>query len=283
MELLSIEGNRQKLDAGSLFGNAPKAMWSRWVEVDEQSRMELACRALLARDLNGKTVLFEAGIGDFFEPKLKQRFGVYQSGHILLQSLGERGIMPEDIDLVVLSHLHFDHSGGLLTGWREDRDLELVFPNADYLVGEQHWQRAENPHLRDRASFIPKLQQLLKQSGRLHLLETGTTRHQLLGDEVYFEVSHGHTPGLIHAVFDDLVFTADLIPGRAWTHVPLSMGYDRFPELLIDEKKAFLERHLEAERRLFFTHDPDCCVASISFENGKYQTTNAQQKLHEKS
>ena len=84
MKLYSVEGNRQKLDAGAMFGNAPKALWSRWVEVDDLNRMELACRALLVEGLNGQNVLFETGIGHFFEPKLQQRFGVYESEHVLL-------------------------------------------------------------------------------------------------------------------------------------------------------------------------------------------------------
>ena len=87
MKLYSIAGNRQKLDAGAMFGNAPKALWSRWVDVDDLNRMELACRALLVEDLNGKNVLFETGIGAFFEPKLKHRFGINEHYHVLLDSL----------------------------------------------------------------------------------------------------------------------------------------------------------------------------------------------------
>ncbi len=277
--MYSVEGNRQKLDAGAMFGNAPKALWSRWVDVDEHNRMELACRGLLVTDLNGKNVLFETGIGDFFEPKLKQRFGVYQEGHVLLRSLAELGFQPEDIDVVVLSHLHFDHAGGLLTSWAEGEKPQLAFPNAEYLVGKTHWQRATHPHPRDRASFIPVLHELLQASGRLHFIEGD--HHRLLGDAVRFEFSEGHTIGLMHSIIGDLVFATDLIPGSAWMHVPISMGYDRFPEQLIDEKAAFLQRHMAAKHRLFFTHDPDFAVASIAAENNRFAIANPIKTLKE--
>ena len=91
MKLWSILGNSQKLDGGAMFGNAPKAMWERWSSVDADNRIDLACRALLASPLNGKTVLFETGIGAFFEPKLRERYGVVEDRHVLLESLRAAG------------------------------------------------------------------------------------------------------------------------------------------------------------------------------------------------
>lgn len=279
MKFYSIEGNRQKLDAGAMFGNAPKALWSRWVEVDDKNRMELACRALLVTGFNGKNVLFETGIGNFFEPKLKDRFGVYQNNHVLIDSLKKEGIEAEDIDVVVLSHLHFDHAGGMLTSWSADNDPELVFKNAEYLVGSDHWQRAKNPHPRDRASFIPILHELLEASGRLRLVSGST--HESLGHDVIFSYSDGHTPGLMHAQVGDLVFATDLIPGSAWVHVPISMGYDRFPEKLIDEKVLFLENIIDQNLRLFYTHDPEYSVSDIESVNGRYIATNLIKQFKE--
>lgn len=279
MKFYSIEGNRQKLDAGAMFGNAPKALWSRWVEVDEHNRMELACRGLLATGLNGKNVLFETGIGQFFEPKLQQRFGIYQNRHVLLDSLAKLGFKPSDIDVVVLSHLHFDHAGGMLTAWQAGKPPELVFSNAEYLVGSDHWERAINPHPRDRASFIPVLHELMEQSGRLRLVSGPT--NEILGPDVIFSYTHGHTPGLMHAQVGDLVFASDLIPGEAWVHVPISMGYDRFPEQLIDEKSAFLDNVVENNLRMFFTHDPQYPVANIKNENNRYSITNPIKQLIE--
>lgn len=265
-------GNSQMLDAGAMFGNAPKALWSRWVETDEINRMHIACRCLLAKDFNGKNVLFETGIGNFFEPKLKSRFGINEDGHILLDSLKDHNLSHTDIDLVVLSHLHFDHAGGLLSSWKKNEKVELLFPNAQYLVSSDHWQRVKKPHPRDKASFIPQLTQLLESSNRLKLVSGN--HHELLPD-VVFEYTNGHTLGMMHSIInDEIVFCADLIPGKAWMHVPISMGYDRFPELLIDEKSAFLNRHLSHNRKLFFTHDPDIAAANISYEKGRFSTTN---------
>jgi len=278
MKLISLKGNSQKLDAGSMFGNAPKALWSRWVDVDESNRMQIACRSLLAKDSQGKNILFETGIGAFFEPKMKARFGIVEDSHVLLKSLKEQKLTHQDIDVVVLSHLHFDHAGGLLSAWKEGEQTQLLFPNAQFLVSSDHWQRATHPHPRDKASFIPNLTQMLLDSGRLHLLSG--RRHELL-PEVTFEYTNGHTPGMMHAVIEDVVFCADLIPGKAWVHVPISMGYDRFPELLIDEKSEFLNKHLQAGNRLFFTHDPDYAVSSIQLNEGRFSTRDDIKELIE--
>lgn len=289
MKLWSIRGNSQKLDGGAMFGNAPRAVWEKWASPDDLNRIELACRALLASPLAGKTVLFETGIGAFFEPKLRDRYGVQESRHVLIESLREAGFEHEDIDVVVLSHLHFDHAGGLLAPWSEGRGPELLFPNATFLVGAEHWQRALHPHPRDRASFIPELPRLLQDSGRLEIVEGPYSR--TLGQSVRFSFSDGHTPGLMLAEIvgpeqlhgqprGGVVFCADLIPGRSWVHVPITMGYDRNAELLIDEKRSFLEDKLARNVHLFFTHDPQVALAQVTRdEKGRFGTAHEQGEL----
>jgi len=273
MELCSLLGNSQQLDGGAMFGNAPRAVWSRWIEPDAQNRIPLACRCLLVRDLGGRNVLFETGIGAFFAPALRERYGVVEPRHVLLDSLAEIGMTHEDIDVVVLSHLHFDHAGGLLAAWAADQAPRLLFPRARFVVGAAHWQRALQPHPRDRASFIPEVPQLLRDSGRLELVEG--EHAQALGAAVRFHYSDGHTPGLMLAEVGGVVFCADLIPGRSWVHLPITMGYDRYPEKLIDEKRVFLEDKLARNVRLFFTHDHACAVAQVTCDaRGRFGTTD---------
>jgi len=279
VELWSISGNSQQLDGGAMFGNAPRTLWSRWIAPDDQNRIPLACRCLLVKDLDGRNVLFETGIGAFFEPALRERYGVVEDRHVLLDSLAAAGLSHEDIDVVVLSHLHFDHAGGLLAAWEEGQPPRLLFPNARFVVGAGHWHRALAPHPRDRASFIPELQPLLEASGRLELVDG--EHAQALGTAVRFSFSDGHTPGLMLSEVAGVVFCADLIPGRFWVHLPITMGYDRWPEKLIDEKRVFLEDKLARGVQLFFTHDHDCALARVvRDERGRFGCTGEQRELH---
>ncbi|WP_242104450.1 MULTISPECIES: MBL fold metallo-hydrolase [unclassified Lysobacter] len=290
MKLWSILGNSQKLDGGAMYGNAPRAMWSKWSPADDANRIDLACRALLASPLNGKTVLFETGIGAFFPPDLRQRYGVVEDRHVLLDSLAQAGFSHEDIDVVVLSHLHFDHAGGLLAPWREGAAPQLLFPNATFVVSAAAWDRACAPHPRDRASFIPELPALLKASGRLEIVDS--THSEALGEAVRFHFSDGHTPGLMLSEIvgpervngeshGGVVFCADLIPGRPWVHVPITMGYDRNAELLIDEKREFLEDKQARNVHLFFTHDPGCALAQVTRDaKGRFGTAHEVPALH---
>ncbi|MEE2756550.1 MAG: MBL fold metallo-hydrolase [Myxococcota bacterium] len=265
-QIWSIAGNTQRLDGGAMFGNVPKALWARWCKPDSENRIELACRAMLIKESSGRLILFEAGIGIFFPPKLRARFGVMSDEHQLLIGLNNAGFEPDDIDVVVLSHLHFDHAGGLLTEYIEHKPYELVFPNAAYVVSQDAWSRACQPHARDRASFIPELQPLLESTGRLEIV--GDKTSQTLGADYRLHFSYGHTPGLMLAEVPSdegpVLFCGDLIPGVPWVHLPITMGYDRYPEMIIDEKEQILASLLSRNGRLFFTHDPSVAIGRLS-------------------
>lgn len=281
MQLTSVLGNSQRLDGGAMFGNAPRPMWERWIAPDEHNRIPLACRCLLVR-AGGRTVLFETGIGAFFPPELRERFGVVEERHVLLDNLAALGVAPADVDVVVLSHLHFDHAGGALTAWQPDVAPTLVFPRAHWVVGAAAWDRALAPHARDRASFIPELPALLTATGRLE--RVAGDRSEVLGDLVRFHHSDGHTPGLLLAELagpdGPVVFAADLIPGRPWVHVPITMGYDRYPERLIEEKAALLADLHGRGGHLFFTHDPTIAMGRVARDaRGRYHTVDDRAAL----
>lgn len=275
----TLLGNSQRLDGGAMFGNAPRALWSRWLTPDDQNRITFACRALLVEQQGCRT-LFETGIGAFFEPELKERYGVVEPGHVLLDSLARLGLGHGDVDRIVLSHLHFDHAGGLLSPYRNGRPIELAFQRAEIVVGRAAFERAERPHPRDRASFIPGLTDLLRASGRLRLVDGTTQASALLGPHFSFLETNGHTPGMLHATVHGesahLLFCADLVPGRAWVHLPITMGYDRHAERLVDEKTELMSHAAAQETMLVYTHDLEVAASRVVVGNGnRYQPSEA--------
>ncbi len=269
-----------------MFGNAPRPVWEKWVPPDSLGRIPLACRCLLI-EFDGHKILCETGIGAFFEPKMAERFGVQTPDrHLLLENLNAAGHSPESITHVILSHLHFDHAGGLLPTYNEIQagNDGLVFSNAKFVVGEDAWQRALQPHARDKASFIPGLTDKLLKSGRLVRLGHDATPAELKDFE--FIRSDGHTPGQMHTLFKGdqgkVFFCGDLIPGRAWVHIPITMGYDRFPEKVIDEKTEVYKRAVSEDWLLFFTHDNAVAAAHVQANGAKFEPVRpAAELLHQ--
>lgn len=258
-----------------MFGNVPRPLWSKWCPPDEAGRILLCCRCLLV-ERGDQKILLETGIGSFFEPKLKERFGVVETEHVLCRGLEALGTSHEAIDAVVLSHLHFDHAGGLLKAYREGEAPALLFPRARFITSAGALARARDPHPRDRASFIPELLPLLEASGRLEVVEGEEGPLASLGDHLSFRLSHGHTPAMLHTLVrgaHGAVFTcADLVPGVPWAHLPVTMGYDRYPELLIDEKARWFPELAASGTWLFFTHDPETALAKLTQSDDRFRT-----------
>lgn len=279
--LTALNGNTLKLDGGAMFGNAPKAMWRRWIKGEKDNLIPIASRALLVR-AGDANILFETGAGAYLSPEMKKRFHVVEPGHVLLASLEQTGISHEQITHVVLSHLHFDHAGGLLKAWEKEADnIELLFPNAQFIVGKINFERAKTPHLRDRASFIPGLTHLLEASGRLRLVTEG---EGLELDELTIEwfESQGHTPGMIlsyiHTPRGRILVAGDVAPGHVWVNLPITMGYDRFPEGLINEKQRMFEKVCRDKAWVFYTHDDHYAVSRLAFDADKKRYKPVQLK-----
>jgi glyoxylase-like metal-dependent hydrolase (beta-lactamase superfamily II) len=185
----------------------------------------------------------------------------------LLESLAKLGLVESDIDQVVLSHLHFDHAGGVLAPYRDGKALELCFSRAEFVVGRRAFERACHPHRRDHASFIPELPGLLEASRRLRLVDGADEATKAVGDHFAFVETDGHTPGMLHATAlgarAELLFCADMVPGTAWVHASITMGYDRYPERLVDEKAGIFQQSIDRRTVLVYTHDPNVAASRV--------------------
>ncbi len=243
------------LDGGAMFGIVPKALWSRRSAVDEKNRIPLGLRSLLIEG-NGFKALVDAGMGSKWDPKSEERY-LYQNQSYEEALEKNLGFKTSEITHVLVTHLHFDHVGGL-TRWNPGtKKLESVFSNAEILVHERNLKRAETASLREKASYRAENWQLLKDNGQIRTFR-GENGSLLAG--INFETSYGHTEGqaLYHVAASDAhyVFCGDLIPTQAHLEPVWGMGYDTEPLTMTEEKSRFL---LEASRnnwRLAFSHDP---------------------------
>jgi glyoxylase-like metal-dependent hydrolase (beta-lactamase superfamily II) len=257
MVLHPIECGNFKLDGGAMFGVVPKMLWQKTNPADKNNLVEVSSRSLLVETGN-RLVLIDAGMGN---KQSKKFFSYYNrwGDFSLEKSLKEKGFHRDEITDVFLTHLHFDHCGGAIIK-NQKGNLTPAFKNATYWSHRKHWEWANNPNSRERASFLSENIRPIKESGQLTLLE---------GDEFIMEnsplgfdviVVNGHTEKqmlpLISYKNRTIVFTADLIPTVG--HLPLAyvMGYDTRPLISLEEKNRFLKLAYEKKFLLFMEHDP---------------------------
>jgi len=248
-----VETCRFGLDGGAMFGVVPKALWQRaYAEADDKNRIPMAAKALLIRHAD-RTILVDTGNSPFMSEKEQQIYGIDFSQYSIEGSLQRLGVDPADVTDVILTHLHFDHTGGSVV--QEGDDLVPRFKSARYHVQKEHLAWARQPSVKDRASFIPSMFEPLADHGVLDLTD---------GEgEVFRGISvhpfHGHTPFMQGVKVSEggstLFYPADLMPTGAHVPLPYGMAYDNHPLTTIAEKEAVHPQMIGEEWIVVFEHD----------------------------
>jgi len=261
-----------RLDGGAMFGVVPKPLWSKTNPADDKNRIDMCMRALLLVS-DKRKILIDNGVGNKMSEKLNDIYGVDHSTYTLEKSLVKYGFTREDVTDVILTHLHFDHAGGS-TYIDENGIVKLTFPNAVYYLQKKHWEWANNPTERDKASFFPENYEPIQRAGHLKLLDG----EQAFDEFIKLHIINGHTAAQqIVTVKDDkntLLYNADLFPMASHVHIPFIMGYDLFPLTTLEEKKKFLEKIVTENWILFFEHDPYTETAQVHKSDKGYTAIN---------
>lgn len=260
-----------RLDGGAMFGIVPRVLWERVCPPDEQNRIRMQTNCLFIETARER-ILIETGMGEKWTEKQAKIFGINRQ-QTFAESLREKtGYQPEDISIVVNTHLHLDHGGG---NTKPDANGKIVpaFPNARYFVSEAEYKHSENPTERDRGSYIAGDWRPLAESGQLELkpenyeVVPGLTMRQMRGHNGSMQTVKLESGGETFYSF------ADLIPMTA--HLPLAwiMGYDLFPLETLANKKKLLPQAVKENWLCFFYHDPDVPLCRLAEENGKIKAS----------
>lgn len=253
-ELTVLSDGWYLLDGGAMFGVVPKTMWQRRAPADEENRILLGLNTVIVR--TGKhTVAIETGIGNKLSPKLRQIYGAKEQ---LPRGFEAAGIRPEEVDIVINTHLHFDHCG-----WNTTRTAEghivPTFPNARYFA---HRGEVEHGHLqleRDAISYISDNYDPLVESGQMTLLDVAPGQTEQIVPGVSVECFPGHTAQLMAVHLDSAgrraCYISDLIPTSAHLDATWVMGYDLDPLTCIEQRKRFHARAIPEQWLVLFTHD----------------------------
>jgi methylmalonyl-CoA epimerase len=265
LTLTALHDGPFRLDGGAMFGVVPKPLWSPLAPADDRNRIQLAMRPLLVEASWGR-MLVDCGVGEKMPEKARDIYALDRS-RTLDHALAGRGLDAAAIDLVLATHLHFDHFGGATM--RSGGALLPRFPRARYIIREAEWGDATHPHERNRASYLQDDFVPLKAAGVVDYFTGDVT----VRPGVRVERTGGHT-GQHQIVYLEsrgrtAVFVADLIPTTAHLQDPWVMGYDLFPMETLAFKKRFLREAIEREYVIFFEHDPVTLAGIIRERNGK--------------
>ena len=266
LQLHLISDGNLWLDGGAMFGIVPKVLWQKKTPPDEQNRIRLALNCLLIQ--NGeKNILIDTGCGFKYSGKEIQ---IYRMEHEtnLLNELERVSLGPDDIDIVINTHFHFDHCGGNTV--YQDEEVVPAFPEATYWISRQEYEDANQPNERTAATYFPHNWKPLEERGLLHIFDEEP--------EVVPGVKLVHTPGhtaghcsvKIESEGQVMFFIADLCPTSAHIRLPWIMGYDLFPMTTLQVRRQIYARAVEEKWLLFFEHDPECPLAYLSKEEGQY-------------
>ncbi len=249
-ELTALSDGTYYLDGGAFFGIVPKVLWSKRVPSDEKNRVPTGLNSVLVRT-GGKNILIETGIGNKLSEKMVSLYGQPAK---LLDNLSMAGASPDEIDIVINTHLHFDHCG-----WntiREGGKMKPAFPNAKYYVQEGEWKHAHQGQ-RDTVSYLHENYDPLVESGQMQLLHG--SKEIVPGISV--EVFPGHTRDMqavtIQSGGKTACYISDLIPTSAHVEVNWVMGFDLYPLETIESRKRYYSRALPENWLTMFTHDPE--------------------------
>jgi glyoxylase-like metal-dependent hydrolase (beta-lactamase superfamily II) len=256
-----------RLDGGAMFGVIPKPLWEKKAPADARNRIELAMNCLLIY-AGGKRILVETGAGDKWSPKLSDIYAF--EGPRLEESLRHYGHALHDIDVVINTHLHFDHCGGN-THVEKDKVVPS-FPCARYVVQRGEFEHAQKPTERDQASYIRDNYMPIKEAGKLSLLEAD----RAIAPGVELIRVPGHTANMqcirLHGGGRTAFFFADLVPTAAHLPLPWIMGYDLYPMTTLENKKKWIHEVAREGWIGIFGHDPHTPAVHIRERDGRWET-----------